>query len=397
MIMAMRNIVWLVVCVATGCASLREEAQLKRQAESVVWGALQAPNVDEREHAARIAADVADPLLDRGLAARLADPAATVRATAAVALVRETPLAVEALRAILDGADAEAKIIAIDAVGALPDGKTRLAVLACDGDLRVRARAATAIAELKPDGARALLDQLLRDADPGVRGQALAGLALYGDRSALDEIAAALEDPSLGVRLAALGALVRLGRDAVGERLLALGSGRDRYVALRAAVQLSRLGRARAALPAVQSAADDRNPALRVAAMNAAGELGDAGGALAASHLRDPDLEVRLAAARALSTTRKGELAVPTLVGALATPRRLDAADELARLGDARGVAELKVAARAPDPRVRRVALALLGTLPAGHDALVAALHDPDPTVRLDAAGALLRRLLRTN
>jgi HEAT repeat protein len=370
---------------------------------------MQAHNAAEREHAARIAADVADPLLDRGLAARLGDAAPTVRATAAAALVKQTPLAAEVLRAALDGNDAEAKVIAIDGLGALADGKARLAALASDHDVRVRARAATAIAQWKPENARALLDQLLRDPDPGVRGQALAGLALYGDRGALDEIAASLEDPSLGVRLSALGALVRLGRDAVGARLLALADdhrrpaseqrpagGSDRFVALRAAVQLSRLGQARAALPAVQAAADDRNAALRVAAMNAAGELGEAGGALASAHLRDPDLDVRLAAARALASTKKGELAVPTLVGALDTPRRLDAADELARLGDARGVAELKAATRSPDAAVRRVALALVGTLPAGRDALIAALEDPDAEVRLDAAGALLTRLLRT-
>ena len=35
------------------------------------------------------------------------------------------------------------------------------------------------------------------------------------------------DDPSIGVRLAALGALVRLGHDAVGNELLALGTGKD--------------------------------------------------------------------------------------------------------------------------------------------------------------------------
>ena len=55
----------------------------------------------------------------------------------------------------------------------------------------------------------------------------------------------------------------------------------------------------------------------------------------------------------------------------------------------------LQQAARARDAGERRVALALLAPLPAGHDALVAALADADADIRLDAAGALLRRLLR--
>ncbi|MGZ3429072.1 MAG: HEAT repeat domain-containing protein [Polyangia bacterium] len=391
----MRPFACVLVALACGCSAMQQDARLRRQAEAVVWGAMSAPSAEVREHATRIAADVADPLLDRGLGPRMSDPSAPVRATAAVAMVRQTPPAADVLRAILDGSDAEAKVIAINAIGALGDGKARLAQLAADGDVRVRARVATAIAQWKPDGARALLGKLLHDDDAGVRGQALAGLALYGDHESLGDIAQALDDPSLGVRLSALGALVRLGRETAGRQLLALGAGSDRYLALRAAVQLSRNGRAQAALAAVRAAADDRDVAVRAAAMNAAGELGSDGYTLAATHLRDADVDVRLAAARAVIATGRHDAALPALVSALATPRRLDAADELARLGDARGVVELQASARSKDAAERRVALTMLAPLPAGHDALVAALGDTDAEIRLDAAGALLRRLLR--
>jgi len=402
----MRKIAWVLIGLTAGCASVGDDARVRRQAESVVWGAMAAPSPELRVEATRIAADVADPMLDRGLGARLGDPSPSVRATAAAALVRETPLAAAALQQIFDGSDADAKVIAIDAIGALDDGKALLPKLAADADVRVRARVATAIAQWKPEGARALLDKLLRDEDPGVRGQALAGLARLGDRSALGEITGALEDPSLGVRLAALGALVRVGRDAVGNQLLALAAGpqassasapsnKERYVALRAAVQLSRVGRAGAALPAVRAAAEDRDPALRAAAMNAAGELGPQGCALALAHLSDPDVDVRLAAARAAAAGGRHDRALPVLVSALETPRRLDAADELARLGDPRGLGVLQSAARSPDVRERRTALALLAPLSDGRAALVAALGDGDAGIRLDAAGALLRRLLR--
>jgi HEAT repeat protein len=405
----MRPIVVCVLALVSGCSSMQRQARIRHEAEAVVWSEMASPSAEVRQHATRIVALVADPTLDPGLGPRLGDPSPSVRATAAVALVKDVPAAADVLRAVLEGNDGEpepgvspseranAKVIAIDAIGALDDGKQRLATLAADRDVRVRARVATAIAQWKPAGARALLDKLAHDPDAGVRGQALAGLARYGDESALGEVAQALDDPSLGVRLAALGALVHLGRDAVGNRLLALGSPseKDRYVALRAAVQLSRVGRARAALPAVRAAADDRDPALRVAAMNAAGELGADGYALATAHLRDPDLDVRLAAARAVIAAGPHEPAIAPLVGALSTPRRLDAADELARLGDQRGFAALEAAARSTDARERRTALALLAPLPVGDDVLAGALRDHDVDIRLDAAGAILRRMFR--
>lgn len=391
----MRQLACVLLAVMSGCAAMRDEARLQHRAELVVWSALGAPAPEVRLQAARIAADVADPRLDRGLLARLDDPAPTVRATAAAALAHVTPLALERVRAALDGGDAAARVVAIDAIGALSDGRERLARLATDGDLRVRARVATAIAQWKPAGARALLDRLAHDGDAGVRAQALAGLASFGDRGALAGVVQALDDPSLPVRLAALAALVRLGRDAVGDRLLALGAGPDKFVALRAAVQLSRAGRRSAATAAVRAAASDGDAALRVAAMNAAGELGAAGAELALAHLGDAELDVRLAAARATVSTGRHDAAVPVLVAALATARRLDAADELARLGDARGLAALQAAARSADAVERRAAIALLAPLPAGEPALVAALDDGDTTVRLQAAGELLRRCFR--
>lgn len=395
----MRRFAVALLALAAGCTTMQRDARIRHEAEAVVWSAMGAPAAEVRVHATRIVADVADPTLDRGLGARLGDPSPAVRATAAVALVVQLPAAADVLRAILDGNDAAAKVIAIDAIGALDDGRTRLATLAADGDVRVRARVATAIAQWKPEGARALLGRLLHDGDPGVRGQALAALARLGDRDALGDVAQALDDPSLGVRLAALGALVRLGHDSIGNQLLALDSGprsaKDRYVALRAAVQLSRVGRIQAGLPAVRAAADDRDPAVRAAAMNAAGELGRDGNALATAHLSDPDVDVRLAAARAVIATGPHEPALPALVSALSTSRRLDAADELARLGDVRGLRSLEAAARSGDVRQRRAAIALLSPLPDGHDSLVAALHDDDTEIRLDAAGALLRRLFR--
>ena len=260
--------------------------------------------------------------------------------------------------------------------------------------MRVRARVATAIAQLKPDDARALLDKLLHDDDAGVRGQALAGLALFGDRGALGEIGERARG-SLARRAA--GGARRAGAPGARRRrqqLLALGSGphADKIVTSRCAPRCSCRApdSGSAALPAVRAAAEDRDPALRAAAMNAAGELGRDGYALATAHLRRsrrrraPGRRARRHRHRRATTSP-----CPPLVGALATPRRLDAADELARLGDARGLARADRRRAPTDAHERRAALALLAPLPAGHDALVAALGDGDADIRLDAAGAL--------
>jgi HEAT repeat protein len=295
----MRRLAWLLVLGVVGCASWQQQARLQKRAEREVARALDATSPELRLQAARIAADVADPQLDRALTARLGDRAATVRATAAVALARQAQVAADVLRAVLTGDDAAARAIALDGVGALPDAPELLARLTADRSPDVRAGAATALARLRGAEVRPCLRALAHDGDAGVRARAITALAALGERGLVGDVAAGLDDPALAVRLAALGALVRLGRDELGQRLLALGAGSDRYLALRAAVQLSRAGRSAPALATVQAAADDRDPAVRVAAMNAAGELGSDGAALAVARLADADLDVRMAAARA--------------------------------------------------------------------------------------------------
>jgi HEAT repeat protein len=392
----MRRIASVLVILASGCATLRDAAQLQRRAEDVVAHGLEAADVDERLQATRIAAEAADPALDPLLARRLCDGDAAVRATAAVALARVTRLAPEVLRAALEGDDAAARVIAVDAVQLLPDWRMRLGTLVADRDLRVRARVATAIGQLHAPDARALLGTLAHDADAGVRGQALSGLAALGDRGALADVTRGLDDADLGVRLAALGALVRLGHDDVAPRLLALASSNDRFLAARAAVQLSRVGHATAALAAVRSAAHASDPALRRAALNAAGELGDDGAALAVAALADPDADVRLDAARACLTLHRVDAARPVLAALATNPaQRLDAATELARLGDARGLALLDADARSPDPRRRARALSRLLPLPAGRALFASALADSDGAIRLAAAAIVLGRALR--
>jgi HEAT repeat protein len=370
----------LAMTFSLGCAG---PSANRRAAEEVVWRSLSSTDVGERREATRITAEVADPILDRGLAERLDDGDPVVRATAAAAMANDVELARGLLRSLLQSPVAEARVAALDGIRALSDGRELAEKATADADESVRARAAWMVRAAEP------LEKLLSDPTPGVRAEALRALANLDASRAAQAAEKLLSDAALAVRLAALSALVKHGDR---ERLLALAGGDDRWVALRAAVQL----KGHEAQTAVERAASDKHAALRVAAMNAAGELGDGGRALIRGHLGDADLEVRLAAARALLSSGGAEDAARKILrSALGTDRKLDAADELARLGDGEGRRALAEAARANDPLMRRAAIASLGALSPEPPELASALRDGDFRVRLTAARALLRRALR--
>jgi HEAT repeat protein len=395
--MEKRGIAFLGLALCAGCVSAADHT-LRQNAEQVVVRALHADDAGERLRATRLAAKVADPSLDRALPERLGDADARVRAAAAVALAGQSPIAREAVLAALKGSDAAARLIAFDAFGTLEAPLDLLRALIADPDAQVRARAAGELATWQPRGSSAYLfaEQSLRalaaDSDVGVRAAAVRACAQFGKRALASVVDSALADPALGVRLAALAALARI--DANPARLTLLASSQDTYLTLRAAVQLRRLGREAPAIAAVRAALADRRPEVRAAAMNAAGELGSAGAELALSLLRDPDLEVRLAAARALAHGDRSAAALPVLLSALGTPYDLDAADELARLGDARGRAHLHKIFDSDVAR-RNSALAMLAPLPGSTPLLERALADRDGQVRLTAAETVLRRFYR--
>ena len=375
-----------------------DDRRLRVAAETVVWTALQSPDAEQRVRAARVALSVEAPALDREMPRRLIDSDPRVRALAAVLLAPQAPEARQVLAAALKSSDPAARLIALDGIGYLDDLPALLTRLANDADPQVRARVASELGARNPrELVETLLRKLLSDGDAGVRAAAIRAVGVRGDRALSAEVERALEDPSLGTRLAALSAITRFGTSA--SRLAALGSGADHYLALRAAVQLHRLGKLEQALAAVPTAAADRRPEVRAAAMNAAGELGPAGAALALPLLRDPDREVRFAAARALIAAGQPAAALPFLIAAVSTqpalPFALDAADELARLGNPLGRATLERALGSADAFERRRAVSLLAPLPGSLLLLEHALADIDPDVRLSAAESLLRRAYR--
>lgn len=130
--------------------------------------------------------------------------------------------------------------------------------------------------------------------------------------------------------------------------------------------------------------------------MNAAGELGSDGVALAEAALADADADVRLDAARACLSLQRASAARPVLLALLADrAHELDAATELARLGDPEGLAALRTLANAADAGLRSRALTRLLALPAGRDRLAAALDDSSASIRLAAAAVVLQRAYR--
>jgi HEAT repeat protein len=168
-----------------------------------------------------------------------------------------------------------------------------------------------------------------------------------------------------------------------------------------ASIALGKIGRP--AVPGLRAALKDGDACVRRTAAEALSRMyQDAADALPDLHslLRDSDPTVQAAAARAIGHTGDlGVVAVPDLANLLhsADPLcRLEAVDALGRIG-----AEAAPAAPAmcsllqdPDLKIRRLAAQQLGRTraPAAIPSLLAALHDDDREVRLNA-GFSLRRI----
>jgi HEAT repeat protein len=129
---------------------------------------------------------------------------------------------------------------------------------------------------------------------------------------------------------------------------------------------------------------------VRASAINASQSVlkKDAWRKLALQKLDDPELGVRLAAARLLQGDPK---ALPILTEALANPdTRLGAAVDLTILGDDRGLTTLAELVISPDAATRRAAASAYAQARALDGGLIPALADDDPLVRIAAAESIL-------
>jgi len=218
-----------------------------------------------------------------------------------------------------------------------------------------------------------------------VRAAAALALARIKKTDLVGEAKLALADKALAVRLAAIDLVVAAKQT---QLLLGLAEDPDPMLAAEAAIALKRTDLAARAL--ARAAASDSWTTRAGAANTALRALGETDGqALVVKLLADKELEVRLAAARALAHSGRQDDA--KRVFEAVSDQNVSAAADLADLGDARGLVALGTAVRdmkrGPDQRAQAAsAHRLAHRVTAG---LVGALADPNGVVRVEAASAI--------
>ena len=322
----------------------------------------------------------------------MSDEDERVQAAAAVAVIHGFAQAAHVAADMLHADNAEARRIALDGVAkkigkiALPDIEKG----ATDRDPRVRAVAVRWLGHYKDVDAVTVCTKRLHDPDENVRAAAATALAQigFGDIGAVAK--RALADKALVVRLAGVGVLASSNAQADYDKLVAL-AGRCRIALGRAR------GRARGrrrhpelAAKAVQRALASSEWTVRAGGVNSLPRALDKAAAITAAKTAtaDPELAVRLAAARVLA--HAGDVADATAVFAAALTD-VDAAADLGALGDPRGVASLDALSSDPNrtPEQRAAAIAAHRTAHRVTPTLVAALADASGLVRVEAAATL--------
>jgi HEAT repeat protein len=367
-----------------------DEGLLRDLAIATLGQALTSPSAKLKIAAIEAVASAELHALADKVAERMGDEDDRVAASAAVAVLRGYPQAPQVASDMLRSEDAEARRIAVDGigkkVGALALADLRKAVE--DPDPRVRRAAIRWLGQLKDKEAPPLLERQLKHSDEGVRAAAVLALARLqaGDLAAIAK--QALADRALSVRLA--GVEVLRQTKAVAE-LTALAEDPEPMVALEAAIAATSPALAQKAL---ERAAAAELWTIRAGAANMAVRAVDRAHAeaIARKLAGDPEIGVRLAAARTLASTGARAEAIELFAAALSTDSALSAATDLARFGDARGVKALDAAVRdaAHGPEQRAAAAAAHVTARHVTPGLVAALADANAVVRVEAAAALV-------
>ena len=207
---------------------------------------------------------------------------------------------------------------------------------------------------------------LIQDPDPDKRVRGVRILAAENSYRAARALMHLHEDPHPRVRLKAMEALARITAPAARTWVIEVGLSHKKPAGRLLAARAVGLMKEHAAAPALVNLLGDRSSAVRAAAVVSLGRIGAMGAANEVSRLlrRDGAWEVRAEAA-----------------GAMALIRGPSAA------------ADLEVALRDRDPRVRLAILeALEAAAPgAARQQAIAALSDPDWTVRCTASEILTR------
>lgn len=315
-----------------------------------------------------------------------------VAAAAAVAVLRGYPQAPQVASDMLRSEDPEARRIAVEGIARkigdqAADDLQRAAI---DTDARVRRIAIRYLGELKVRAAVPMLTRRLRDPDEAVRATTVTALGRIGQGDLAQVATAALADRALAVRLAGLALLVELKQTAALTRLAEADP--EPLVAAEAALAVARPELAARALDAALASEQWTHRAGAVHLSRRV--LGPVKAFELARRLaEDPEVGVRLAAARVLAAGGDRAAAWTIFAHALTSPAHaLQAATELALQGDPRGLAALDAAVvdAAHPAEDRAAAVAAHRSARRITPGLVAALADPSGLVRVEAAAVLV-------
>ena len=396
-----------------------DRALLGRLARLTLAQGLRVPSAQVRAAAVQAIERQEIISLARAVAGRIDDEDDLGAAAASVALLRSQPGAARVAAQLLRSEDPAARALVITGTARKLGAATRDSVRAAlgDGDLRVRRAAVRALAPMATDQDLQRL-AVMAGADPEarVRTAALQALGrLPGRQSvpiaviepALAAARQALARPDqapLGERLAAVALLARQGDAAALQGLAATA---DPVLAVAAAAALR--DRTPSLLAeAIARGLTDPTPAVRQAVLEAVRTLPATDAAhLAGVHASDQSWGVRLAAARVLLYL--GEIgdaalrrqATPIFAAALTeAPEKLrvQAAIDLARMGEPRGIAALTELSASADASVRQSVVGAYELVRARQPrvagalvlVLARALADGSPLVRIRAAEILV-------
>jgi hypothetical protein len=371
-----------------------DEAALERMGKLTLWRGLVAPSAKLKVAAIRSIEQLEIEALADEIGDLIASDDDYVAATAAVALLRSHPYAGRVAADLLSSADERARAAVVEGIGRkiTEVAAEQIRAALSDRSVAVRRNAVVALARLgAPEDTSALATMAREDAEKEIRARALRALAGKAYDPPRNLIGASLRDPFVGVRLAALELASKKLGSAGRQILLDAARDADLRIALRSAVLL---GPGPGWRDLIDRAMASEAWPIRAAAVGAAVEaLGRDGAlALAGRAIVDSRREVRLAAARLLLRLDQRDRAVAELAAAAtAADPDLGAAVELARrFDDRRGVAAIERATAAEDRETRAAGIAAHRA--AGHisDALVAAIADRVPELRLAAAAAIL-------
>jgi HEAT repeat protein len=401
-----------------GVAALKQDTdmarRLGRRAVEPLLEALQSPDPELREAAARVLGELRDPRAVSPLIRALEDPVAGVRWQAATALGscgnalamsgranRERDRrVVAALIALLRDPEEVVRsgaISALELLGApaIPDV---LELLASKEPAGVRVAALEVLRRLhkivlftdaegkqgsvRQDAPVKLLLQTLGDPDEGVRKAAVEVLGALQDPQAVEPLRQILRDPAAptGVRAEAIRSLELMGSaDAVPD-LVPLLQSSDKFLAKWSARALGKLAKApvkegesdprKQAVPALIAALQNPLAEVREESALALAALGDAETVVGPliQLLRDSDENVQAAAIKGLETLHDAR-AVEPLIQLLQQGHaslRCQAAELLGKLGDPRAIAPLQQTLQDGDKELRDMATWSLEKLGAG-------------------------------